>query len=476
MVQSFLATAKDSSRSLGSLKEFRYARSQINSSEKGIFIYLSDPFFRNLVGPAYRVEMTRRAQSTSEMQMLSLTRLAAIQEGERSLSVTSLIEKGFLPDGFGIRHDETQLILEEDGTVTDSIRGVLGSFLPIPDMTIDKITSAEEEAYKVFADAYSGLWTNMDPVFGLLRNERKSSGEQLELKLNISPYAKSRYGDLDNFLAKPTHGRIAMVSGDLVSLEAILTKDLIMSPLPLHIFCGLRDMNIPWAIRHGAATDWDNLLRHADSFLRLYIGITIPSNFDEKYFLSSLGLRTEPDANGYAKLSSRWIGIDDVWSRRFSSFNIIGTGRSLLETVSPNIRIIKADYPSQISLNIGDLSESQLGNALRAEAYAKDRCTSAGNALLLHAYQQQLQPDNLYDAIKAIQNLSLTCPLGGTFVPDEEQHGRWKSTAWAEETLYHTNYLPDTYRHTVIDELKSMRLEFSIDPDTLKTRLEVETK
>jgi hypothetical protein len=95
VVQAFLATAKALNQSLGSLQEFRYARSQIDSSKEGIFIYMSDPFFRNLVGPAYRVEMTRRAQSIAELQMLSLARLAAIQEGIISPSIQSLIEKGF---------------------------------------------------------------------------------------------------------------------------------------------------------------------------------------------------------------------------------------------------------------------------------------------------------------------------------------------------------------------------------------------
>ena len=66
------------------------------------------------------------------------------------------------------------------------------------------------------------------------------------------------------------------------------------------------------------------------------------------------------------------------------------------------------------------------------------------------------------------------CPVH-TDVPDE-QPGRWKSTAWTEETLYQVNQLPDTYRQAIIDGMETLRLEFSIDPDTLKTRLEIKTK
>jgi len=251
MAQRFLATGKASNLSLGSLSEFRYARSQIDSSEKGIFIYLSDPFFSNLVSPAYRVEMTRRAQSVSEIQMLSLARLAAIQEDHAVTSVAFLIEKGYLPKGFGMRHDKSEPVLEEDGTATDSIRGAVGSFLPIPDITIDKITSAEAEAYKAFARAYNGIWTNMDPVFGLLSHESKSTGEQLELKLNISPYARLRYGNVFEFLGKPIYDRITMVSGDLISLELNLSISFDHFLPDLHIFGWYIDTNIPWYIRHG---------------------------------------------------------------------------------------------------------------------------------------------------------------------------------------------------------------------------------
>ena len=507
IAQAFLATAEASDQSLGSLKEFRYARSQINSSEKGIFVYLSDPFFRNLVGPAYRVEMTRRAQSVAELQMLALTRLAALQEGSEP-SIPSMIEKGFLPKGFGIRPDGSRPTLEENGAATDSKRGALGSFLPIPDMTIDKITSSEAEAYEDFADAYSGIWTNMDPVFGLLNNEKKFfSGERLELRLSISPYAKSRYRNLDSFLGKPASDRMTSISGDLVSMEAQLSKELVgeligddeddddddmntaktvKKPSSLRIFGGLRDMDIPWSIRHGAmgamSVGPDSWEKIAARFLRFYAGITIPPGFNEKY-LYIPEIKTKPDAKGYAKLKNPfWDDEKDnpeneLWTRRFGSYYILGTGRALLETVSPNIRIEKADYPSQASLNLGDLSKSRLGNFLRAEAYVRDRRISAGNALLLHAYQQQLQPRDLDEALKAVQGQSLICPLGGIFVTaGQDQPDRRKSTAWNEETLYQTNQLPKTYRQAILEEMKSMRLEFSIDPDTLKTRLEIRTK
>jgi hypothetical protein len=239
-------------------------------------------------------------------------------------------------------------------------------------------------------------------------------------------------------------------------------------------------MDIPWSIKHGMTTvRLDHLWSESTlRYIKFYGGITIPPNFNEEY-LNFMGAETKPDAKGYAKLKDYNDVEKDyqLWSRRFGSYYIAGTGRSLLETVSSKIRIEKSGHPSQISLNLGDLSKSSLGNYLRAEAYVRERRVSAGNALLLQVYQQKLQPQDLNGALKAVQDLSLLCPLGGNFVTaDQNQPDRRKSTAWSEETLYQTNRMPDNYRQAFIDELKTMRIEFSMDPDTLKTRLEIQTK
>ncbi|MDR2862238.1 MAG: hypothetical protein LBV07_06805, partial [Syntrophobacterales bacterium] len=224
----------------------------------------------------------------------------------------------------------------------------------------------------------------------------------------------------------------------------------------------------------------NELLETAMRYLKFYVGATIPPDFDNK-ILELLDSETKPDARGYAKLGIGHFNEsgkpeDGLWSRRLGSYYIIGTGRSLLASVSPKIRLEKGGQPSQIALNLGDLSKTRVGNFFRAEAYTKDRRTSAGNALLLHAYQQQLQPHDLQGALRAVQNQSLLCPLGGTFAADKNQPDRWKSTAWKEETLYNTNQLPNTYRQVILDEMKFLRLEFAMDPDTLKTRLEIQTK
>ncbi len=63
---------------LGSLNEFRYARDQTNQIGKAnpqqplAILYLSDPFFQNLISPHYRIELTRRRQAAQELKQYQL--------------------------------------------------------------------------------------------------------------------------------------------------------------------------------------------------------------------------------------------------------------------------------------------------------------------------------------------------------------------------------------------------------------------
>ena len=139
--------------SLGASAEFRYART-ILPLERGdtAFVYLSRAFFHNLMSPHYQVEMVRRLRSATEMELALLARLLARGEGRPAETLEQMRAADVLPAGFGRRIDGSYLELTAAGPV-DSLRGARGTFVPIPDMPVERITQSEARQYQDFLTA-----------------------------------------------------------------------------------------------------------------------------------------------------------------------------------------------------------------------------------------------------------------------------------------------------------------------------------
>ncbi len=74
------------------------------SRKDQVFLHLSDPFFRSFTDPKTRIEMTRRAKSENEIELLAMAKLAKA-EGHSFETINELTSAGFLPTGFGQRPD-----------------------------------------------------------------------------------------------------------------------------------------------------------------------------------------------------------------------------------------------------------------------------------------------------------------------------------------------------------------------------------
>ncbi len=198
IVEQFLATGaagKDQPAgqgSLGASAEFQMARLNLPlERDDTVFVYLPRAFFRNLLGPHYQIEMLRRLRSSVEMELVALAQLLAKGEGRPTETLDELIAADALPAWFGRRSDGSRLTLE-GGQPVDSLRGVRGGFIPIPDMPDTKYTRSEAQAYeKTLADA-SSSWGDLDPVFvGIRRSESQRPGlEHLSIDLQAAPLAR----------------------------------------------------------------------------------------------------------------------------------------------------------------------------------------------------------------------------------------------------------------------------------------------
>ena len=172
------------------------------SRDDACFVYLSDLFFRQFVGPKYRVEMTRRMQALAEIELVHLAQLSAKAEGAEHQTIRQLMDGGFLPKDFLTRPDGSHTVME-NGRITDSLRGARGTFLPVADVDVDELTDSELRAYEEFSRFYRSQWERMDPAVLAVKRQPAANGrERISVDVHITPYARRHYQSLADNLGQ----------------------------------------------------------------------------------------------------------------------------------------------------------------------------------------------------------------------------------------------------------------------------------
>ncbi len=454
--------------SLGRLDEFRYARSKMPLADgHDAFLYLSDPFFRNLVGPHYRVEMTRRMQALAELELTQLARITAEAEGQPAESILDLIAGEYLPDDFENRPDGSQAVLVDD-VASDSLRGVRGTFLPVPDIEIEQITESETEAYREFDNYYRNQWRRMDPVIiGIHRKQLDdASTERIVLDIHITPYARQHYETLAQFLTRPDKKSLANIKGDLLSVQARIDWGGLLGGggFPFHLFAGYQDFDPKFEIKDGY--------------------VSIPKNQDDMFvyygarpgfWLFGHDPTKKPDEDGYIESTEHWTRH----ARLTGDIHTASHRRDVLEKVTPQLKFIEAERDAQIRLKINDISSAKSVKLLHAQGYMRARETSAGNVQFMNTLMEQMkvEPEQAKEISEFLLGATMICPLGGEYML-RQANGlpQWHSTAWKDSSFYEVTEIPENYKFPFLQVFRGLNLEFSIDRTTLTTYLEVDLK
>ena len=467
--------------SLGQSPEFRFARHKVPLSRNDtVFVYLSDPFFRNIIGPHYRVEMTRRMRALGKIELVYLAQLAARAEGKKLDTVKDLIDGGLLRPGFQDEPDGGRTVLRGGWTV-DSIRGARGAFLPVPDVKIAGITPAEADAYQQYTDDYRRLWEKIDPVIvGVGRSAGKAADtERIAVDLCLTPYVRKHYEPLEEFLPRlPDLARVAAVEGDIGSLQAVIwPRELmaggdVLGPLknmvnPMHrVFGGLRDFPVPYKINRGEMDVDDDDIPKA---VRGYAGES-PLPLLSPWIVSGWG---KADKEGYNHNEE-----DDLWYRAVSGFCVLSTRKETLQAVTPLLKLEKAERPAQIRLNVKDLRRTKLADMIRSAAYLRTRKVSAGNVYLIHSLIRQFNvaPREGMAAAQRLLGARLVCPLGQGYKLDEGPAATWSSAEWETRTMHEISRIPEGFRFDGLEWFRRLQLEFTLDVParTLKTHVELD--
>ena len=359
LARRFLETCADPATSLGASKEFRYARTVTPVTRNDTaFIYLSDQFFRTFVDPAYRVEMTRRATSESEIELVQLAILAAKAEQRPHSTIDELITGGFLPSGFLKRADGSQLVLK-DGTVTDSLRGARGSFLPVTDVSVGKITKSEVASYEEFSRVYRRMWTWMDPATLAIQRHVTDKQERLVLDLHQYPYPRQEFGFLGWFQPDKTQKKLAPVSGVILIAEGGIPI------IANRVIAGLSDFEAPIVIVDGQLETSAVPANTSPWFLGGMDPPYITRWFAEDHLQWKKAEIVELNS------SDTGLGVRARFGYTDDQFAVLSYDRAALEPLVGKLSLVDAERPAELRVHLGDIANSKIRRFLNAGIWAR---------------------------------------------------------------------------------------------------------
>lgn len=176
--QNGAASESTAPKPLADAFEFRYMRTlyEMDAPEEDGFIYLSDSFIRELVGPVRKITERRRVQCYNHLRMLEhASLLFRTEHGVAPASLDQLIKTECLPKEFGNGKlscpDGGRYQLAKVGQLSErtecscTVHGRAGRMTPCCEIPVKQITMTEQMLYQRFLEEYNQYWrTFFDPI------------------------------------------------------------------------------------------------------------------------------------------------------------------------------------------------------------------------------------------------------------------------------------------------------------------------
>ena len=215
---------------LGDTHEFAYIRTLMprGAEEEDGFVYLSDPFIRNIVGPKLKLTEHRRLGCYNCLRMLGHAALLyRTEQGKAPQSIADLVAAGCAPAGFrdgriACPHGG-KLELTSDGMLGScSVHGPADSLIPNLELPLDEVDGYEADQYREFLSRYNDYWrTFFDPI--AVRVQVRP--EQYRVETIVLPL-------IENSIYK---GLAEATAGEAVRLESLPTSKRNILSVALHL-------------------------------------------------------------------------------------------------------------------------------------------------------------------------------------------------------------------------------------------------
>lgn len=454
--------------SMAESADFQYAR-QLVPLDRGdtVFAYFPSAMLRTLLEPHYQIELRRRLQVVGGFSMYHLAQIAAQSEGFPPQSIGQLQTEGFLPEGFGQQADGSTLEVK-DGVCANSIRGIRGRFLPIPDVPLAEVTAAESRWYQEQADYFTQQWQQVDPIiFAVRRQETPEGWERLQVHCQIAPLVPEKYGWIAHQLGPPTTQAIQFAPDDIVSAHAHVVSDRLSGTIPPHyLFAAIKDTVPP------RPEDMTGLIRGYFALQSTpgYLGAwPQPGVLDRLPFGIGRGTPVAPGTN-------RLLG--GLYRYQGNGFSVLSFQYDVLTASLASLRVIETKRDAQVRLKVGNLQNSKLASWVNNLAYQQAAETSRAGAMLLDQIARQLnvEPDSMDTTSQQILGTILSCPLQGDYVyASDGRRPGWRSSAWDDRPAPPDAAAPG-FESPILQWFRGLSAEITQYPDRLVIDATIDTQ
>lgn len=191
--------ANPSSDSLGRSAEFRYMLTQLPVEDTThSFFYISDPFIRNLVGPAAKIGQLRRLRARTELEATTAGVLLYRADGHTdSPTLAQLRKAGYAPEPALVQ----DTVLEDNGLCQSTAYGTPGRLRSLLAHPVELVTQEEADAYKQYLENYNRFWRRFFDPIAIRVNQPDE--RNMEVSTFILPLVdNSLYGGAREFMAQ----------------------------------------------------------------------------------------------------------------------------------------------------------------------------------------------------------------------------------------------------------------------------------
>jgi len=168
-VKRVVSALRGETPSLDEALDFRYIRTiyPSDAAEEDGFIYMSEAFLRNIIGPRLKIKEQRRIRCAGALRMVEHAALLfELEQRRRPRSMSKLEDSGYLPELSLVCPDGGQYSFDpQHRAAVCGVHNRLPHLTPHVETAVELVTTRERRDYNAFAWRYDSHWrTYFDPI------------------------------------------------------------------------------------------------------------------------------------------------------------------------------------------------------------------------------------------------------------------------------------------------------------------------